>query len=72
MQSCGQTTVSRFCYQLLIVHPKRFGFIAMGCRRVVIDSGYFDALHKPNVKMTTDAIEKFTENGIVTNKGESC
>ncbi|TFY56722.1 hypothetical protein EVG20_g8819 [Dentipellis fragilis] len=41
-----------------------------GCKRLIIDTGYLSALHRPNLTLTGDGIEKFTETGIITQKGD--
>ena len=44
--------------------------VALGCKRVVGDSGYLRALNQPNVSMCWDGIEKLEKEGIKTKKGE--
>ena len=39
-------------------------------RRLVIDSGWYDALVRDNVELVTEGIDHFTETGIVTRDGE--
>ncbi|MEH6519375.1 MAG: NAD(P)/FAD-dependent oxidoreductase [Halioglobus sp.] len=39
-------------------------------RRLVIDSGWYDALIQDNVELVTDDIDRFTANGIVTTDGK--
>ncbi len=46
-------------------------FVALGCKRFIVDSGYLSALHQPNFDINYDGITEFTENGIVTKKGLS-
>ncbi|TCD67197.1 hypothetical protein EIP91_000424 [Steccherinum ochraceum] len=41
-----------------------------GCKRFVIDSGYLDALNRPNNDLNCDGIAKITEKGILTKKGD--
>ncbi|KAI0074670.1 FAD/NAD-P-binding domain-containing protein [Panus rudis PR-1116 ss-1] len=41
-----------------------------GCKRLIVDTGYYDMLHKPNVSLVVDGIAEITETGIVTKKGE--
>ena len=43
--------------------------IAPGCRRIIIDPGYLQALHRPNVTPTWDPIAKVSSTGIVTSSG---
>ncbi|THU85879.1 FAD/NAD(P)-binding domain-containing protein [Dendrothele bispora CBS 962.96] len=42
----------------------------MGCKRVIFDTDFLAALHRPNVDITFDGIESIYEGGIVTKKGE--
>ncbi|KAF8636867.1 hypothetical protein AX16_010925 [Volvariella volvacea WC 439] len=42
----------------------------VGCKRIVYDTGYFAALHKPNLTPKWDGISKFDKDGIVTKTGE--
>ncbi|KIY71961.1 FAD/NAD-P-binding domain-containing protein [Cylindrobasidium torrendii FP15055 ss-10] len=42
----------------------------MGCRRVIYDSGYIEALNRPNVELVLDGIDHVTEDGIVSKSGE--
>lgn len=41
-----------------------------GCKRVIKDPGYLEALHRPNVSVKWDAIEGLVENGIKLRTGE--
>ncbi|TFY83518.1 hypothetical protein EWM64_g500 [Hericium alpestre] len=41
-----------------------------GCKRFILDAGYLKALHRPNLILNWDGIERIAENGIVTKKGE--
>ncbi|RXW19556.1 hypothetical protein EST38_g6287 [Candolleomyces aberdarensis] len=41
---------------------------AMGCKRLIFDTGYLEAMHRPNLKMNFDGIESIVEDGIVTKK----
>lgn len=47
---------------ILMIH----GWAAPGCKRIVYDSGYLDALHRPNVDVCRDEIQSIAENGLVT------
>ncbi|KAJ5556286.1 hypothetical protein N7494_000201 [Penicillium frequentans] len=38
-------------------------------RRLVVDNGFYDMLHRENVELVTNDIEKFTENGLKTKDG---
>ena len=40
----------------------------MGCKRLIFDSGYLEAMHRPNLKMNFDGIESIVEDGIVGKK----
>ncbi|KAF9032932.1 hypothetical protein BJ165DRAFT_1534821 [Panaeolus papilionaceus] len=42
----------------------------VGCKRIVVDTDYLVALHRPNLTMNWDGIERIVENGILTKKGE--
>ncbi|THH21243.1 hypothetical protein EUX98_g8427 [Antrodiella citrinella] len=44
--------------------------LEFGCKRFVIDSGYYEALHLPNNDLNFDGIKEVTEKGILTRKGE--
>ena len=46
--------------------------VAPGCRRLIADSDYLSALHRPNLTQNWDKIEGIAENGIVTSKGNLC
>jgi hypothetical protein len=41
----------------------------MGCRRVLIDAGYLEALHRPNMSLRRNDIEAIVEDGIITKAG---
>lgn len=43
----------------------------VGCKRVIINNTFYDAIQKPNAHLITDGIEKITETGIVTKDGKS-
>ncbi|THH17022.1 hypothetical protein EW146_g3719 [Bondarzewia mesenterica] len=44
--------------------------LAPGCKRVIVDHNYLNALHRPNLTLSWDAIDGITQTGIVTSKGE--
>lgn len=44
--------------------------LAFGCKRFVIDSGYYEALHRPNNDLNFDGIAEITEKGILTKEGQ--
>ena len=41
----------------------------MGCKRIIMDPGYLDALNRPNVDLVTSPIDTVTEKGILTKDG---
>ncbi|KAL4250060.1 FMO family protein [Abortiporus biennis] len=41
----------------------------VGCKRVVFGTTYLKALHRLNIEVTYDPVEKIVEDGIVTKKG---
>ncbi|KAI0797187.1 hypothetical protein C8Q75DRAFT_802839 [Abortiporus biennis] len=41
-----------------------------GCKRPIVDSGYLEALNRPNLDLNYDDIASFTDDGIITKKGE--
>lgn len=45
------------------------GLLAFGCKRFVIDSGYFDSLNRRNTDFNCDGIAKITERGVITERG---
>jgi len=42
----------------------------LGCKRLIIDPGYLDALNRPNVNLIWDPITQITENGILCSSGK--
>jgi hypothetical protein len=36
---------------------------------MIVDTGYLQSLHQPNVKLNWDGIQSICEDGIVTNQG---
>ncbi len=44
--------------------------IAPGCKRIIVDPGYLDAIRQPNVTLNWDGIDKIVEEGIKTKTGE--
>lgn len=42
----------------------------IGCKRIVIDNGFYPALTRPNVDLVTDGIERITPSGLRTGAGE--
>lgn len=51
------------CEKLIPKYP-------MGCKRITPSDHYLPTFNKPNVKLVTEGIDKFTETGIVTNDGQ--
>lgn len=46
--------------------------IEFGCKRKVMDTGYFDCLHRENMKLiATDPIEEIKETGVITKSGRT-
>ncbi|RDB21175.1 Baeyer-Villiger monooxygenase [Hypsizygus marmoreus] len=41
-----------------------------GCKRIIVDPGYLESLHRPNVSLRWDAIKGIVENGIELKTGE--
>ncbi|KAF7424123.1 hypothetical protein PC9H_009426 [Pleurotus ostreatus] len=41
-----------------------------GCKRIIVDVGYLDALQQPNVTVNWDGIDSIVEGGIKTKTGE--
>ncbi|KAF8143749.1 FAD/NAD-binding domain-containing protein [Mycena galopus ATCC 62051] len=42
----------------------------LGCKRIIRDTGFLGALHRPNLKLNWDGIQSICEEGIITKKGE--
>ena len=42
----------------------------IGCKRIVIDNGFYPALTRPDVDLVTDGIERITPDGVLTRSGE--
>ncbi|KAF7359005.1 hypothetical protein MSAN_01241200 [Mycena sanguinolenta] len=43
---------------------------SIGCKRLIFDTDYLEALHRPNLKLNWDGIQSICEDGIITKKGE--
>lgn len=41
----------------------------VGCKRVIVDTGYYECLHQPNMKLNNDPIIEINETGILTKIG---
>ncbi|KAF8209461.1 hypothetical protein K438DRAFT_1960458 [Mycena galopus ATCC 62051] len=42
----------------------------LGCKRIIINQNYLEALHRPNLNLNWDGIQSIYEEGIVTKKGD--
>lgn len=42
----------------------------VGCKRLILSDGYYDAIQRPNVRLITDGIQRITEQGVQTANGE--
>ncbi|KAF5392998.1 hypothetical protein D9757_001318 [Collybiopsis confluens] len=51
--------------------PNPHRWIALGCKRIIIDTDYLTSLHRLNVSMNFDGINCISEDGIVTNEGSN-
>lgn len=47
----------------------QYPFTALGCKRIVFDSGYLKALNLSNIQLNYDGIEAVTSDGIITKTG---
>ncbi|KAF8150056.1 FAD/NAD-binding domain-containing protein [Crassisporium funariophilum] len=43
----------------------------VGCRRIIYDNGYLEALHRPNLVLKRSGIASATSDGIITHDGEA-
>ncbi|KAJ6613685.1 hypothetical protein B0H10DRAFT_2047523 [Mycena sp. CBHHK59/15] len=43
---------------------------SLGCKRVVFDTNFLAALHRPNVSLNWDRIQSICDDGIITKKGD--
>ncbi|KAH9998112.1 hypothetical protein BJV74DRAFT_877223 [Russula compacta] len=41
-----------------------------GCKRIIVDPGYLESLHRPNVTLSYDAIERIVPQGVQFKTGE--
>lgn len=44
---------------------------ALGCKRMLLDTGFLQALHRPNLNLNWHGIQSITEDGIITTKGST-
>ncbi|KAJ7932822.1 hypothetical protein B0H13DRAFT_2247188 [Mycena leptocephala] len=51
-------------------HERLLPDYALGCKRIVFDQNYLEALHRPNVTLNWDGMQSICEDGIITNTGE--
>jgi hypothetical protein len=42
---------------------------AMGCKRIIIDKGYLNCLHRPNVSLEWEDVVEVVKDGVVTRSG---
>ncbi|KAJ6567004.1 hypothetical protein B0H19DRAFT_1139113 [Mycena capillaripes] len=42
----------------------------VGCKRIIFNQNYLEALHRPNLCLNWDGIQSICEDGIITKKGE--
>ncbi|KAJ7221358.1 hypothetical protein GGX14DRAFT_514350 [Mycena pura] len=42
----------------------------LGCKRLIFDTNYLPALHRPNVNLNWEGIQSISEDGIVTKQGK--
>ncbi|KAJ3513851.1 hypothetical protein NLJ89_g2717 [Agrocybe chaxingu] len=52
------------------LHDKLIPSFPVGCKRVIFDTHYLKALHRPNLKVNWDGVERITEDGIITKTGD--
>ncbi|KAJ6567001.1 hypothetical protein B0H19DRAFT_716653 [Mycena capillaripes] len=43
---------------------------SLGCKRMIFDTNFLGALHRPNLRLNWDGIQSISEDGILTKKGE--
>jgi cation diffusion facilitator CzcD-associated flavoprotein CzcO len=43
---------------------------APGCKRLIVDPGYLKCLHRPNVTLNFDAIDRVVPEGVLLQNGE--
>lgn len=51
-------------------HEKLIPKYTLGCKRVIFDTDFCKALHRPNFDLNWDGVERITEDGVLTKKGE--
>ncbi|KAF9032933.1 hypothetical protein BJ165DRAFT_1534822 [Panaeolus papilionaceus] len=51
-------------------HGKLLPEFGLGCKRIVFDTNYLNSLHRKNLDMNWDGIDRIVQDGILTKKGE--
>ncbi|KAF8265945.1 FAD/NAD(P)-binding domain-containing protein [Lactarius quietus] len=51
-------------------HAKLIPQFPPGCKRLIVDPGYLECLHRPNVTLTFDAIDRIVPQGVQLKTGE--
>lgn len=44
--------------------------VAMGCKRIILDPGYYACLNRPNVDLAWGGVKEILEDGLVTGQGK--
>ena len=44
--------------------------LAPGCKRIIVDPGYLESLHRPNVTLSFDGIKNIVPQGVQLETGE--
>ncbi len=60
----------RFSVKDPVLRKKLTPDYRVGCKRVIVNSTFYEAIQKPNADLVTEGIEKITENGVVTKDGK--
>jgi hypothetical protein len=61
--------IVRISSVLFYLYATSILLLAIGCKRILVDTNYLSALNRPNVAMNWEGIQEITENGIKTKKG---
>lgn len=51
-------------------HDRLVPDFPLGCKRRIFDPNYLEALHRPNLDLVAEGIQRFDETGIVSQSGE--
>ncbi|KAJ6471235.1 hypothetical protein C8R47DRAFT_1179509 [Mycena vitilis] len=43
---------------------------SIGCKRIIFDTNFLEALYRPNLQLNWDGIQSISEDGIITKKGQ--